>query len=182
MPVDNAAGFPAIDTASSTDHRVDCYVRSAVPSALTETISNVATRSQRLCNRGALADYRLSRWPRESGALAGTEHGSTRHELVAEFERWADRHDCTLEPAFRRETIPPSPLSLGPDEPRERIRVPIVALAVYEADGETERGTLREVVPRTKRSHTGDDQTYTVDEWLSTIETQRRGEFVRPSA
>ena len=177
MSADNAADFPALDVASRADYRVDCYVRSAVPGALAETISEIATYLQQLCEGGYLSDSRLLRWPRECQTAAETEHGPTRHELVAEFERWADRHDCTLEPAFRREEIPPSPLSLGPDESRERIRVPIVALALYEEDDETNGETLREVVPRTKQSETGEERTDTVNDWLSAIEIRTRDEF-----
>ena len=98
----------------------------------------------------------------------------TRDELVAEFEQWTERHGCTREPAFRRNEIPLSALGLETGETRERVRVPFVALALYEVDFESnsEGEALPGVIPYTERSNTAEDRTYTVQEWLSTCESK----------
>jgi hypothetical protein len=96
----------------------------------------------------------------------------TRDEL---FEQWAEQHDYTLEPAFRRNEIPTSPLGLRSNETHERVRVPFVAVALYEADTENGSDTeaLRGVVPYTEGSNTVEDRTYTIQEWLSALEAKR---------
>ncbi|TYL36478.1 hypothetical protein CV102_21880 [Natronococcus pandeyae] len=180
MSVDNVAGVPAVDVSFSDDVRVDCYVRTSLPGALVETVSDVVRRLERICEHGPLTECRISQWPREHHTtVADDEHSPARDELVTEFERWADRRGYTLEPAFRREETPPPPLSIGSDEPEERIRVPILALALYENDHEMEHGTLRGVIPCTKRSATGEQRTYSVDEWLSAVETRDESGFDR---
>lgn len=155
---------------------IDCYVRSGVPAAASERISAFVERLQTLRDRGHVDELRVDQWPSRH-ATAGRS-GATRDDLVAEFERWADRHDYCLEPGFRRRTVPRSPFGVDVDS-HERIRVPMVALALYEdaADGET----LRAVLPCTELSYTGDERTYTVDEWLTAVETRAFNEPVRAS-
>ncbi|WP_252487371.1 HTH domain-containing protein [Natronococcus zhouii] len=140
-----------------------------------KAVSSVTERLQHLQDQGFITESQITHWPPEHPAIADADdtREPTRDELVAAFEQWADQHGYTLEPAFRRKEIPSSPLGLGTDETHERIRVPIVALALYEDDTETDPDTelLRGVVPYTDRSDTGAERTYTVDEWLSTIET-----------
>lgn len=179
MTAGKAASLPAVDGDLQDDLRVDCYVRSAVPGPLTETIDDIVQRLHRLRDRGRLADVRVAAWPPECRAVAGTDdrHERTRHDLVAEFERWAAERDATLEPAFRRQERPPLPHGIGPDEPSERVRVPVVALALRADSLETdaERGTLRGIVPHTASPGTGTERTHTVDEWLSTVERAEEG-------
>ncbi|WP_436346583.1 HTH domain-containing protein [Natronorubrum sp. FCH18a] len=175
MPSGNAEGLPAVDIDSRADLRVDCYVRSSIPAPLRGTIDTVVDRLQRLCEHGSLLEYRLSHWPPEPHASAESadERELTRAELVSEFEQWADRRNGSLEPAFRRREIPASAFGIGGDEPYERTRVPIVTLAVYDANAEAdaESGALRGVLPYTERAREGRERTYTVDEWLSELET-----------
>lgn len=173
MSAGSATDLPVNSLEQAENIRVDCYVRSGVPAPVAETINTLIERLQQLCDHGPISDFQVSQWPSERHAVAKTdETRPTRDELIAEFEQWADQHSYTLEPAFRREEIPSSPLGLGTNETRERVRVPLVALALYEAD--TERGpdteALRGVVPYTERLQTGAERTYTVDEWLSTVE------------
>lgn len=177
MPVSKSAATQAqvLGTDLQGDLRVDCYVRSTVPGPLVKTVSSVTERLQRLQDQGSITECQITHWPPGHAGIADADDAreSTRDELVTEFEQWADQHGYTLEPAFRREEIPLSPLGLGTDDTRERVRVPFVALALYEDDTETDPDTelLRGVVPYTDRSHTGAERTYTVDEWLSTLET-----------
>jgi len=157
--------------------RVDCYVRSTVPMAVTETIETTIERLQRLYDDGPLADCQINHWPSERHAATRVddEQSSSRSELVDEFERWAAQQGYSLEPAFRREVTPPSQLGVGPTESRERVRVPLVALALYEdmetTTSSTETESLQGVVPYTAETPTGETRTYTVDEWLSAVET-----------
>ncbi|QCC59317.1 hypothetical protein DVR14_12050 [Natrinema thermotolerans] len=144
---------------------VDCYVRSSVPAAVSERIAAVTERLRTLRDRGYVDELRIDQWPSQHA----TGPMRTRDELVAEFERWADRHDYCLEPGFRRRTVPRSPFGVDVDS-HERVRVPLVALALYEDAGDGE--TLRAVLPCTELSYTGDERTYTVDEWLTAVETR----------
>ncbi|MDS0476451.1 HTH domain-containing protein [Natrinema sp. 1APR25-10V2] len=163
MSADNPA-VPAVETVLRDDVRIECYVRSGVPSAVSQQISTVVDRLRTLDDRDTVADVQLDPWPSRH-ALTG-ESSPTRDDLVAEFERWADQRGYSLEPAFRRQQVPTSPLGLG-DEQVERIRVPLLALALY---GDDER--LRGVVPYTDRPQPEEGRTYTVEQWLTAAETQ----------
>ncbi|WP_254525182.1 HTH domain-containing protein [Natrinema caseinilyticum] len=156
-----------VDPAEQGSIRIDCFVRSNVPPSVSEQIQALVDRLRTLRDHGLIDDVRVSRWPPQRSMTE--EAGSTCNDLVAEFEQWAERNGYSLEPGFRRREVPPSPLGLTSDS-RERVRVPLVALALYEADAETE--ALRGVVPCTDRSATDDDRTYTVDGWLTAVETR----------
>lgn len=161
------AGAPAVTLEADAPLRIDCYVRRTVPPAVTDSINDVLERVRRLDRRGVVDDHRVTRWPADAPEIDLGDDGERpdRATLVAEFERWADRHGYSLEPAFQRREIPSSPFDVGPDEPRERLRVPLVTLAVRERpDDNSERATG--VVP-----YTHGDHTYTVDEWLSVVES-----------
>ncbi len=162
-----------VPTGTQTDLRVDCYVRSAVGGPTAETITSIVDRLQRLCDYGQISTCQISSWPPERHTV--NTHEPTRHGLIAEFERWADQHGVTLEPAFRRQTVPPSSLGISADDSRERIRVPIVALALYEdtpPDSDPETESLRGVVPYTDQTYTDTARTYTVDDWLSAVDPE----------
>lgn len=166
MPVNKSVATPALPIDAAESLRIDCYVRSTVPAPLTETINTVIDRLARLSENGSIADYHTSCWPPET---VNTK-APTRDELVAEFEHWADQHGCSLKPAFHRQQISSS--VLGINEPCERVRVPVVALALYDADtaGEADSKTLRGVVPYTEETSEGGERAYTVEEWLSAVE------------
>ncbi|MFC6719439.1 HTH domain-containing protein [Natrialbaceae archaeon GCM10025810] len=151
---------------------VDCYVRTAVPATLVGTIDAVADRLERLSETDAIAEYRIRGWPPENDALAESAANETRDELVSAFEAWADERGHTLEPAFRRERVPSSPPGTQSDDRRERVRVPIVALAVR--DREADR--LRGVVPHTADPGTDAERTRTVTEWLRAAEATKTPE------
>ncbi|ELY61665.1 HTH domain-containing protein [Natronococcus jeotgali] len=175
MPVSSGADFPTNTIDRAENIQVDCYVRSDVPAPVAETINALTKRLQQLCDHGPISDFQVSQWPPEHHGVTKTdEMRPTRDELVAEFEQWAEQHDYTLEPAFRRNEIPSSPLGLESNETHERVRVPFVAIALYEADTENGPDTeaLRGVVPYTEGSDTVEDRTYTVQEWLSTLEAK----------
>ncbi|MFU8866715.1 HTH domain-containing protein [Natronococcus sp.] len=169
MSAGKRTAVPTATTDLEEGLRVDCYVRPTVSTAANGAIDRVVERLERLEDDGTVDDYRIVRWP--PNGVAGDGRESARGEIVAAFERWAERRDRSLEPAFRRRELPASPLCPGSD-PGERVRVPIVTLALYEGEngGESdETATVRGVVPHTDR--TGDtDRTYTVEEWLSAAE------------
>lgn len=175
---------PVVDVDPTATLRVDCYVRASVPPAITGTVDGIVRRLRELDDRDLIDDHRVARWPPECRSVASATDGdgdataSTRDELVATFERWAARNGHSLEPAFRRREIPPSPLDVEPDEPRERVRVPLVALAFYEGDASSgddavptpTNASLRGVVPYTERPGPDRSRTYTVDDALSAVE------------
>lgn len=171
MPASKSQHGQVVDIGQQDDLRVECYVRSTVPGPSIERVDTVIDRLQRLRDTGRIASYRVTDWPSKRSTASETEttSESVRDELVAEFEYWADQHGYSLEPAFRRQEIPASPLGLATDETRKRVRVPIVALALYEDNTETD--ALCGVVPYTEHLQTGEKQTHTVDEWLSAVES-----------
>lgn len=177
-----SARKPAVRSVVDPDRqrsvRVDCYVRSTVPTAVSDRISTLVDRLEALRDRGYVDTVAVNRWPAQH--VIADEARTTRDELVAEFERWADRHGYSLEPGFRRRRTPPSPLGVDA-EPRERVRVPMVALAVYEDDTDADADVLRGVLPCTELSYTGDERTVTVDEWLAAVEARAFDEPVRTS-
>ncbi|ELZ18441.1 hypothetical protein C477_10248 [Haloterrigena salina JCM 13891] len=172
---------PVIDIDSAASLRVDCYVRGSVPPAITATIDDVVERLRDLDERDVIDDHRVIHWPPEYRSTAGStgENGSTRDELVAEFERWAARNGHSLEPAFRRQAVPPSPFDTDSDQPRERVRVPVVALAISEVEEDAtiadavdaNAASIRGVVPYTERPSAERSRTYTVNDLLATVET-----------
>lgn len=184
MPANTPTAFPAVAVDPAGSLHVDCYVRSTVPGPIGETIDAVVDRLQWLRDNEYITEYEVTLWPPAQKAIAEAVDARerTRDQLLATFERWADRHGYSLAPAFRREEIPSSPFGLGTNEPRERVRFPLVALAIHEVD-ETESDTdtqdepkhdtetLCGVVPCTEPQQNG--HTYTVDEWLSTIERKQ---------
>lgn len=165
MSADNAADIPALEADLTEDVRVDCYVRSSVPAAVSERLTALVERLRTLEETGTLADVQVSQWPAEH-AIGDTDQ-PTREELVAEFDEWATEHGYSLAPGFCRRQTDPSPLGL--DEPCESLRVPLVAFAFYDADGDAD-DDVQGVVPCTKSDHANGERTYTVDEWLTTVE------------
>lgn len=176
MPVRKPAVEPVLDPDHRTSVRVDCYVRSSVPTAVSKRITALVDRLEVLQERGHIDGTDVGQWPSQHAIGDGAE--PTRTELVAEFERWADRHGYSLEPGFRRRRVPPSPLGVDA-EPEERVRVPLVALAIYEDDADAD--VLRGVLPCTELSYTGEERTFTVDEWLTAVEARAFDEPVRTS-
>lgn len=159
---------PSPDVAlESADLRIDCYVRSDVPAPIAETVDGVIERLESLCEAGRIDEYRVSSWPPETSAASEPSRG----DLVAAFERWADRDGHSIEPGFRRRQLPASPFGAESATSRERVRVPVVALALSEDGNVTDPAELRGVVPYTERPNTADERTYTVDEWLSAVES-----------
>lgn len=167
MSAGEPALSPAVALESAADLRIDCYVRSDVPAPIAETVDGVIERLESLCEAGRIDEYHVSGWPPETGAASAPSQG----ELVAAFERWADRDGHSIEPGFRRRERPASPLGAESDASSERVRVPIVALALSEDGNVTDPTALRGVVPYTERPNTADERTYTVDEWLSAVES-----------
>ncbi|WP_049926272.1 HTH domain-containing protein [Halopiger goleimassiliensis] len=168
------------DVDSADDLRVDCYVRPAVPAVITDAVTGVIDRLQHLDERDEIGDYRVDRWPPERHAVDDATEAATREDLVAAFECWASDHGRSLEPAFRRREVPTSPLGLEDSNSRERVRVPIVALALYEDDGRepasrTDASSLRWVVPHTDGKRPTEDRTYTVTDWLAAVEATGSG-------
>ncbi|TMT87583.1 hypothetical protein E2L06_13715 [Haloterrigena sp. H1] len=166
MSADNAADIPGLETDLAGNVRVDCYVRSSVPAAVSKRITVLVERLRTLEEIGILDDVQVTQWPAEH--TIGDTDQPTRQELVDEFDEWATAHGCSLEPGFCRRQTTPS--LLGIDEPCESLRVPLVALALSDAAGDGDADGLRGVVPCTKLDQTDGERTYTVDEWLTAVE------------
>lgn len=114
---------------SDTTHhtpRIEAYVREDLRGAV-DRIDDVLDRLERLSEEGEIESFSVESW--ESPTRSLSEDASARprtavRETVDEFEDWAARHGYTLSPAVDR------------SEDAEEVEVPIVCLAVYDADDE----------------------------------------------
>ncbi|MFT4922149.1 MAG: hypothetical protein ACI8XM_001362 [Haloarculaceae archaeon] len=161
-------GIPGRSDVDSGDPLwINCYVRPNVSQAGLRRIDAIRERLERLAETALVAGYEFRQWPPKHDAGLGHAHSDrTREELLTEFEQWAQRHGCGLTPAFQRRQVSPS--VLGPDEPREEVRVPTVTFVLSR---ESDNGnTTRGVVPYRTDSGSDDGRTYTVDDWLSIAE------------
>lgn len=181
------------------DSHVVCYVRSTVPGPVVPTIDAVVGRLERLAEADRIGSVGVTHWPPERHAVLAGD-GTTREELVEAFECWAAECGCSLEPAFSRRERPTSPYGAGSGpgaatvgvsadgngeqtDTLERVRVPLVALAIYDGrvDGkepsleEHRADAIRGVVPYTEPREPGNDRTCTVDEFLAALEPSGRG-------
>ena len=166
MSASNPTAIPGIEATLEADVRVDCYVRSSVPAAVSERITALLERLRTLEEAGILAEVQVTQWPAEH--VLGDTDQPTRDDLVAEFDEWASQRGYSLEPGFCWQQTAPSPL--GVDEPRESLRVPLVTLALYDATDDAAEH-VRGVVPCTSAEQATAGRTYTVDEWLTAVET-----------
>lgn len=167
------------DTVNSTDTvagigslgdlRIECYIRSNISRVSDRQVEAILDRLRSLSEAGLVADYQTRQWPPKRHAVVESQAAeTTRGELLAKFEGWADQRGYSLKPAFQRRTVPSS--LVGEGEDREQVRVPIVTLALYDESIETE--PLTGVVPYTGEGDADERQTYTIDAWLSTLESR----------
>ncbi|GAB3669800.1 HTH domain-containing protein [Halopiger thermotolerans] len=170
MPAGDASNWPPACADYDGELRIEAYVRGAVPAPVQNRITAVTERLQRLCEGGQIDDYRVSQWPAPHQTVADPA-GLTRQELVETFEQWADKQGYSLEPAFRRDTVPTTPVAREEGDRIGRLRVPVIALALYEdAKPRTDPESLRSVVPCTASTPEGDQQPQTVDTLLAALE------------
>jgi hypothetical protein len=146
---------------------VALYVRSDISAASRRQIDAVTERLRTLAQTPLLDDVRLEQWPpQQSIAQADGVRQSPRGELASEFEEWATRHGVSLRPAIRRQVVPSSLVGAG--DAYTEVRVPVMTLALYAEDADELRG----VVPYTVGSQEEESTTYTVDDWLSAVESE----------
>ena len=149
--------------------RVECYIRSDLSRVSERQVEVLLERLRALRDTGLITDYETRQWPPKRHTVVESQAAeTTRSELFAKFEAWADQRGYSLAPAFERRTSHSS--LLGNEEPREEVRVPIVTLALY--DDATETTPLTGVVPYTEEPGTVEKQTYTIDSWLCALEDE----------
>jgi hypothetical protein len=149
-----------VATDHGTELRIECYVRSDVSAVSVRQIEATIERLDDLTETEFVSGYDVVQWPPEYRTPVDSDAGEeTRSEILAGFEHWADRNGYSLEPAFRRREVPTS--LLGHDEPRQEVRVPLVALVLYEEQTDELEG----VVP-----YTDGERTHTVHDWLAAAE------------
>ncbi len=147
-------------TERSRTHAV-VYLRSLAPSVVDETREHLS-RLDRLVEAGTLDAYEVELWGDAISCDPTYPAGRRLCETVERFERWADRQDRSLEPAFSRGQV----CSLVSEETHDVIRLPMVCLAVYEGE------RLAAVYPHRDRS------TRTVADGLDEIDQPAKSKAV----
>ena len=147
------------------------YTRSDISAVSRRQIAVVADRLRTLTETPLVDEVQREQWPPQQAVTTsdGTSQ-SAREELLSEFEDWASQHRVSLRPAIRREVVPSS--LLGTDDSDIEIRVPVMTLALYTTETDTE---VQGVVPYTTNPGTDEAETYTVGDWLSTVEAEAAG-------
>lgn len=174
MTEDTSTGAGVVGLDSLGSLRLDCYIRSNISRVSERQVEALLERIRALQDAGFITDYRTVRWPpKRHTAVESQASETTRGELLAKFESWADQRGYSLEPAFERRTIHSS--LVGTEDSHEEVRVPIVTLALY-SDG-SESAPLTGVVPYTESPSSDNSQTYTIAEWLSAVESHTDGRF-----
>jgi hypothetical protein len=135
-------------------------VRTLAPHGISETQTEIIERLRTLREDGAIIELDIDVWgPSMRVAHPNDRSQSIEHDRVAEFERWAREHGCTLQPAFdRRESG--SLVDQGATE--QIIRLPLLCLGVYEGS------TIRAVYP-----HVDGETVYTIHDGVEALELMR---------
>lgn len=122
----------------------------------------IQDRLRTLQNDGRIDELSVKAWGKQIPVQeGGSADPGTRSwaQLYDEFKSWADRSDCSLEPAFSRHNIE----SFVADDRQEVIRLPIICLAAYDDDG------LLDLAPRSAAN-----RVYTVDDFVAALEANER--------
>lgn len=148
--------------------QIELYVRPDISTISHRQVDAIQHRLRILTETPVIADIDRTKWPPVQITDSNTESAErTRQRIVAEFETWAETRGVSLRPAFRRQPVPSSLTESGKSD--EKIRVPIVTLALYE------ESDLTGVVPYTTDYGTDTADTVTVDDWLCAIEDRTDG-------
>lgn len=141
--------------------RLVLRLRTLGPSGLNPPQTEVIDRLRELTEDGPIDDLDVDVWgtAMEVTQTADRDPMGTR-ETVAEFERWADVHGCTLRPAFDWRSVE----SEDAGERRSgRVVTPLITLAVYDEE------RLRAVYP-----HVDDDEVHTIHDGVEALESVAR--------
>lgn len=151
---------------NSSQLRATLKLRAFPPHGIADVQRRTLARLHRLVDVGTLATIDVDVWGSHAvmDSLTDHEHAPSL-EAVSDFERWAEKHDYTLAPAFARRECG----SMIDDETREVRVVPLVTLAVYEGD------RLEAVYP-----HADDDRVRTVADGIETLEATAPPDDDRP--
>lgn len=106
--------------------RVELFARSSLPRAADRRREAVATRLDRLAERGCIEGYHIEAW-RKRVPVAGD---TPEHRAYERFREWADDAEVSLAPSFgTRECYDPE---TGAKE--EALVLPALCLAIYEEE------------------------------------------------
>ncbi|WP_256300927.1 HTH domain-containing protein [Haloarchaeobius salinus] len=121
-----------------------------------EKQNDVIQRIERLADRGVVDEFERHTWTRRLSPAAEDTWCEFAREKYAEFTRWAELSDRTLEPAFTRRSITNEFVG----EHYEVIQFPILSIAIYADDR----------LVRLSPSVDGDGVAYTIEDSLSELE------------
>lgn len=133
--------------------RTVLWLRTLAPHGINETQTEVIDRLRQLEADGRIAGLDVGVWGASMGVARSADRNlSDVHDVVTEFERWADDQDCTLRPAFERRS------ARVPEE--TRVVLPLLCLAVYEAEA------IRAVYP-----HVNGEDVHTIHDGVDALES-----------
>lgn len=149
---------------NSTPVCVVLRLRTLAPHGIGEIQTAIVDRLRRLEADGRIAELDVDVWGTSAGIAPRADPDPAGvHETVAEFERWANDHDCTLRPAFERR----SARAHG----ETRVVLPLLCLAVYDAE------TVRAVYP-----HVDGGDAYTIHDGVAMLESTTSGDEASPDS
>lgn len=137
-------------------------LRTLVPSGISPVQSEVINQLQKLEAKGIVAELDIDVWGLSMGINVPRDNNPTgTQQLLSEFERWADEHDCTLRPAFSRSNAK----STADDatEHDEYTILPLLCLAIYDGT------TVQSIYP-----HVTHDGARPIHDGLATLESMKQ--------
>lgn len=142
--------------------RVVLRLRTLVPSGISPVQSEIIDQLQKLEAEGIVTELDIDVWGSSMGINAPHDNDPIgTQQLLSEFERWADEHDCTLRPAFGRSNV--NSTADGATENGEYTILPLLCLAIH--DG----ATIQAIYP-----HLTPDDVHTIHDGIAALESMRQ--------
>lgn len=138
-------------------------LRTLVPTGINPVQRDVIDQLQQLQNKGVITELDIDIWGSSMGmTFSGNRDPTGTRQLISEFERWADEHDCTLRPAFAQSGAKSSNSGDEIERQTEYAVLPLLCLAIY---GDT---TVQAVYP-----HMRSDGIRTIHDGVAALDSMR---------
>lgn len=147
---------------TSDSPRVVLRLRTLVPSGISPVQSEVIDQLQKLKAEGIVAELDIDVWGSSMGINVPRNNDPTgTQQLLSEFERWEDEHDCTLRPAFGWSNAKSTADSAT--EYDEYTILPLLCLAIYDGT------TVQSIYP-----HIAPDDVHTIHDGIAVLNSMRQ--------